>query len=176
MSDRQNYLPARKHNLAMAETSAWDMLESPEVVYGFLGTAGVPEEGNIPYVVPMNFVADQDSNSIYLHTTLDADSKRNRSIAANPRVCFTVVHPDAAVVSDGSGLPCKFSMNFRSVMAMGQARIVDDLDERARILNMLMKQKAPGRKVIMDVLPPITAVTTIYRINVEHITGVEKTM
>lgn len=174
MEESPAYLPLRKQKLAMQETDAWDLLESPEVVYGFLGTGGVPDEGNVPYVIPMNFVADRDSNSIYLHTTLDADSKRNRSLESNPRVCFTVVHPDAAIVNDGSGLPCKFSMRFRSVMAMGRVRAVDSLDERARILNMLMKQKTPDAKLIMDVLPPITAIATILRINVEHITGVNK--
>jgi nitroimidazol reductase NimA-like FMN-containing flavoprotein (pyridoxamine 5'-phosphate oxidase superfamily) len=174
MDQSPHYLPLRKKKLAMTDPDAWDVLESPDTHYGFLGTGGVPEEGNVPYVIPMNFVADRDSNSIYLHTTLDADSKRNRSLAGSPRVCFTVVHPDAAQVNDGSGLPCKFSMRFRSVMAMGRIRAVNSLDERARILNMLMRQKAPHAKLTMDVQPPHTAIATILRINVEHITGMNK--
>ena len=168
MKDMPDYLPLRKKKLAMDAAEAW------ELEYGFLGTAGLPEEGGVPYVVPMNFVADRDSNSIYLHTTVDRDSKRNRCIAANPRVCFSVVHPDARMISDGSGLPCKFSMAARSVMALGRARVVDSLEERARILNMLMKQKAPHAKLATDVRPPHTAVATLYRINVEHITGLDR--
>lgn len=168
-----NWLPYRKQKTALSESEAWGVLCDPAVAYGFLGTAGVAEEGNTPYVVPVNFCADPDARAIYFHTTLDADSKHNRSLAANPRVCFTAVHPDAAMINDGSGLPCKFSMTFKSVIASGAAHMAPDMDEKARILNFFMKQKS-GAAGLQDVQPFHTAITTVYRIDVAHITGAHK--
>jgi len=168
-----SYLPLRKKKSAMSEDAAWAVLCDPAVVYGFLGAAGVPREDYTPYVSPMNFAADPGARAIFLHTTIDADSKRSQCLAANPRVCFTAVHPDAAMVHDGSGLACKFSMTFTSVIALGTARAIQDPEEKARILNFFMQQKS-GADNLIPVQPMHTIIATVYCIDVAHITGAKK--
>jgi nitroimidazol reductase NimA-like FMN-containing flavoprotein (pyridoxamine 5'-phosphate oxidase superfamily) len=172
-SEPVKYLPLRAHKRAIGDGEAWELLESPGVLYGFLGTHGVNAEGNMPYVVPMNFAADSEARAIYLHTTIDADSKRNRAIDENPRATFVAVGPDAALAHDGSGLACKFSMKFASAMAFGKISKVESPAEKARILNFFMKQKTIGHTV-SEVAEEQTARTTIYVLNVEHISGSRK--
>jgi nitroimidazol reductase NimA-like FMN-containing flavoprotein (pyridoxamine 5'-phosphate oxidase superfamily) len=172
-TDAIKYLPLRAQKRAISETEAWAMLESPEINHGFLGTHGVAAEDNMPYVIPMNFAADSAARAIYLHTTIDSASKRNRAIAENPKATFVVVGPDAAMTSDGSGLACKFSMTFSSVMAFGTISAIETPAEKARILNLLMKQKAAGHTV-SEVVEPHTFITTIYALNVTHISGSRK--
>ncbi|MFC1474762.1 pyridoxamine 5'-phosphate oxidase family protein [bacterium] len=172
-TDKSKYLPLRKEKHRITEDEAWAILVSPDIPFGFLGTHGVKEEGNMPYVVPMNFAAERDSGAIYLHTTLDEDSKRNRSVAESPDICFTAVHPDSKIIPSDEGLACKFSMNFKSVIAMGTAEKIEDATEKTRILNHFMDQKAaswPHREVGEH----MTFIATIYRINVAHITGALK--
>ena len=168
-----NYLELRKTKHRMDEAHAWELLCAREVVYGFLGTHGLAGENSMPYIVPMNFAADPEARAVYLHTTLDADSKHNRSVRENPNVTFAAVHPDAAILSDPDGIPCKFSMKFRSVMVFGVITPVDDQAEKARILNLFMRQKS-GADNVLDVPPHLAAVATIYKISVEHISGAQK--
>jgi nitroimidazol reductase NimA-like FMN-containing flavoprotein (pyridoxamine 5'-phosphate oxidase superfamily) len=167
------FLPLRAKKRAICESEAWALLESQDAVYGFLGTHGVASEGNMPYVVPMNFAADSGARAIYLHTTIDEDSKRNNAIEENPGATFVVVGPDAAMTNDESGLACKFSMSFTSAMAFGKIEKIDSPAEKTRILNFFMKQKAVSHKVF-GVTEAQTALTTIYVLNVEHISGSKK--
>lgn len=168
-----NYFELRKAKHRMNEAHAWELLCSREVVYGFLGAHGLASENGMPYIVPMNFAVEPEARAVYLHTTLDADSKRNRAVRENPNVTFAAVHPDAAILSDPDGIPCKFSMKFRSVIVFGTIAPVDDQGEKARILNLLMSQKS-GTDNVMDVPPHLAAVATIYKISVEHISGSQK--
>lgn len=172
-SDTTKFLILRAQKRAISDREAWNLLESAEAIYGFLGTHGVKDEGNMPYVVPMNFAADSEARAIYLHTTIDADSKRNRAIAEDSHVTFVVVGPDASISNDGSGLACKFSMSFTSAMAFGEIEKIESPAEKARILNFFMKQKTVGHTV-SGVTEAQTALTTIYVLNVEHVSGSSK--
>jgi uncharacterized protein len=168
-----DFIELRKAKHRMGEAHAWELLCSREVVYGFLGTCGLTSENGMPYIVPMNFAAEPEAHAVYLHTTLDADSKRNRAVRENPIVTFAAVHPDAAILPDADGIPCKFSMKFRSVMVFGAIAPVEDQAEKARILNFFMKQKS-GAENLLNVPPHLAAVATIYKISVDHISGAQK--
>lgn len=168
-----DFLPLRKKAYAMTEEEAWNILASPDTPYGFLGTHGVEEDGGMPYVVPMNFAADRRARAIYMHTTLDADSKRNRAVARDPNAAFTVVHPASAVEPSPDGVACRFSMKFTSVMVFGKISKVEQPAEKARILNLIVKQKG-GADNALEVPEFATAVATIYALEVEHISGAVK--
>lgn len=163
----------RKKKLALTEEDAWNILETGEATYGFLGLHGLKSESDYPYVVPMNFAAERTSNSIYVHTTLDEESKRNLSIAENPNVSFAVVEPSSKVLKSPDGLACKYSMSFISVMAFGVVEIVEAPAEKARILNLLMKQKS-GVENFIEVIEQLVGITKIFRIDVKYITASKK--
>lgn len=163
----------RKSKLALSAEESWKILESPETIVGYLGTHGIKSESEYPYVVPLNFAADNKESAIYIHTTLDADSKKNLSVAENPNVSFTVVHPASKVLASEDGLACKFSMSFASVMTFGIIHKIDDAPEKARVLNLIMKQKS-GVDNFIEVSEHVVGITNIYRIDVKHITGSRK--
>lgn len=169
----EKFLPLRKAKHKMDEARAWAVLESERTVYGFLGAHGLPDENAFPYVVPMNFTADESARAIYLHTTVDAESKRNRAVEANPNVTFVVVDPDSTITPSTNGLACGYSMKFESVMVFGRIEKVESAAEKTRVLNLLMVQKAAGG-TFKPVAEFQTAVATIYKIDVAHISGAAK--
>lgn len=87
------------------------------VGYGHLGMA----RGNIPYVVPINYVYDQPH--IYIYTT---EGKKTEVIKANPEVCLQVED-------------VKSEKDWVSVIATGEAVKVTDETERARVLEIILK-------------------------------------
>ena len=164
------FLPARKQDRATSADEAWEVLGSPGIQYGFLGTHGVAEEGNFPYVVPMNFSADRDAAALYFHSTNETASKRCRAVKENARVSFVVVDPISAIVPDPQGRPCKFSMRYRSVMVFGEIAEVESADEKARCLDFLMQQKA-GKVPREKVRPEDVENVTIWKLQVQHVSG-----
>jgi nitroimidazol reductase NimA-like FMN-containing flavoprotein (pyridoxamine 5'-phosphate oxidase superfamily) len=165
-----SFLPARKQDRATSPDEAWDVLGSAEVQYGLLGTHGVGEEGNFPYVVPMSFAADRDAAALYFHSTGETASKRYRAVQENAKASFTVVDPISAIVPDPQGRPCKFSMRYRSVMVFGQIAEVQSADEKARCLDFLMQQKA-GNVPLEKVRPEDVGNVVIWKLQVQHISG-----
>ncbi len=168
-----SFLPLRKKKNAMSDEEAWEMLCAEETLYGFLGVHGLKGESGMPYVAPLNFAADPPEKAIYFHTTVDADSKRNRALAEDGRACFTVAGPESELVSSPDGVACRFTMKFTSVMAFGEVEKVESPAEKARALNLLMEQKS-GFDSFMKVPEQATAITTIYKLNVAHISGARK--
>jgi nitroimidazol reductase NimA-like FMN-containing flavoprotein (pyridoxamine 5'-phosphate oxidase superfamily) len=172
-TEQTNYLPLRKKDTSMSADEAWELLCAPRVTYGILGTAGVAAEGNMPYAVPMNFAADKEAGTILMHCTLDAKSKRNRALAENPKATFVVVDPDSHISTDASGLACKCTMSRASVMVFGTVEKVEVPAEKARALNLMMKQKS-GMEKFVEVNEMLSSIATIYALKVEHITSAKK--
>ena len=168
--DGSAFLPIRSEERAMTAEEAWDVLSSRSVQYGFLGTHGLDEEGRFPYVVPMNFAADPSAGALYLHSTDDRASKRRRAIGRNAKVSFTVVDPGSSILPDPQGRPCKFTMQYRSVMVFGRIEAVASAEERGRLFNFLMQQKAPSPR-LDEVRPQDVEGVAVWRLRVEHVSG-----
>ncbi|WP_236723840.1 pyridoxamine 5'-phosphate oxidase family protein, partial [Mycobacterium avium] len=58
-------------------------------------------------------------------------------------VCVTVTLVDALVLARAA---MHHSVNFRSVVVLGDARVVDDPAEKSRALSSLLDHIAPGRR------------------------------
>ncbi|HHY38028.1 MAG TPA: pyridoxamine 5'-phosphate oxidase family protein [Clostridia bacterium] len=123
--------------------------------YGFLGT--VNEDGS-PYVVPVNYVYYE--GCIVFHTALEGHKMEN--LKGNNRVCFSVCQ-DARVI------PEKFSTAYTSVIAFGEAEIVDDGDVKKRLLLALSSRLAPGHPMPCD--DEDIKRTGVVRIRVRHLSG-----
>ena len=130
---------------------------------GRLGTIG---KGGLPMVKPLNYVYFEER--IYFHSAREGEKIEH--IERDPRVCFEVDLPIAYV--KGTENPCKATYRYQSVIATGQASIVEDEGERLRVLGALMKKYQPegGYGPFM---PEKVALTTVVRIDVLHITGKE---
>ena len=91
-----------------------------------------------PYCTPTLFWRDGDR--LYWHGSSASRMLENQS--EGERTCLTVSHLDSLVLAR-SGF--NHSVDYRSVMAFGRARIVADPNEKARALAALIDRFYPGR-------------------------------
>lgn len=99
--------------------------------------------GDHAVVLPSAFGVDLDGpdegGTLYLHGSVAARWLR---AAVGATVCVTITELDGLVAAR-SGF--HHSMNYRSGVVIGVAREVDDPDERARALDLVVDQMVPGR-------------------------------
>ena len=104
-----------------------------EATVGRLGTSS----DNTPYVVPVSYV--YDNGKIIIHGA--KQGKKMEDIAANPRVCFEVDISEIIASDD----PCNYSYRYKSVIANGTAKILEDPNEKLAGLRLLTEKYAPGK-------------------------------
>jgi nitroimidazol reductase NimA-like FMN-containing flavoprotein (pyridoxamine 5'-phosphate oxidase superfamily) len=91
-----------------------------------------------PYVTPVSIWRAGDR--LYWHGS--AGSRMVRATETGAPVCVTVSILDGLVLALSA---TNHSMNYRSVMVLGRARIVEDKAEKATALDALVDRLAPGR-------------------------------
>jgi uncharacterized protein len=128
--------------------------------------------GEQPFASTLLFVYSPPERSIYLHTAPRGRVWEN--LRANPRACFS-----AAEI--GRLLPAATALNFsneyRSVVAFGQASLVEDPAEAERALQLLLDKYAPHLMPGRDYRPITTGelqATAVWRITVEEWSGKQK--
>lgn len=101
-----------------------------------------------PFVTPVSIWRTGDR--LYWHAS--AGSRMVRATAGGAPVCVTASILDGLVLAKSGA---NHSMNFRSVMVLGRARLVEDEAEKASALDALVDHLAPGRS--KDVRPATAA-------------------
>ena len=91
-------------------------------------------EGN-PYVIPMNF--GYQDGVIYLHS--GPEGGKVAMAERHPRICITFCEGHELVYMHRQ-VACSYSMKSRSVMCHGNVRFIEDMDEKRRILDIIMQQ------------------------------------
>lgn len=103
---------------------------------------GVVVDGQ-PVVLPAAFAIDPDgpdeAGSLYVHGSVAA---RWLQASADATVCVTVTELDGFVLGRSA---VHHSMNYRSAVVIGHARIVTDREERQRALDLTVDHMVPGR-------------------------------
>lgn len=123
------------------------MVEDREVLHGLLEDALVAHLGVVvgghPLVLPTAFAADPDGpdedGTLYVHGSVAAGWLR---AATDTTVCVTVTELDGLVAGRSA---FHHSMNYRSAVVIGAARVVADPDERQRALDLIVDHMIPGR-------------------------------
>jgi nitroimidazol reductase NimA-like FMN-containing flavoprotein (pyridoxamine 5'-phosphate oxidase superfamily) len=103
----------------------------------FLCHVGFVVDGQ-PFVIPTSFGRKEES--IYIHGS--AASRMLRQMKASVPVCVTVTLLDGLVLARSV---FNHSMNYRSVVILGNATLVDDPDEKLAALRVLSEHILPGR-------------------------------
>jgi nitroimidazol reductase NimA-like FMN-containing flavoprotein (pyridoxamine 5'-phosphate oxidase superfamily) len=98
-----------------------------------------------PYVMPSTYARVGDH--LYLHGS--AASRMLRTLGTSVPICVTVTLLDGLVMARAAR---NHSMNYRSVVVLGTAEPVDDLDERLAALAATIDHALPGRW--REVRPP----------------------
>ena len=109
---------------------------------GLVAHLGLVVDG-APVVLPTAYGFDVDGpdegGSLYLHGSVAAGWLRH---AVGATVCVGVTELDGLVLAR-SGF--HHSMNYRSAVVIGTARLVEDDAERVRALDLVVDQMVPGR-------------------------------
>lgn len=104
---------------------------------GFVCHVGFSEGGQT-YVIPTMFARVGDA--IYFHGS--AASRMLRGLASGLNLCVTVTLTDGLVLARSV---FNHSMNYRSVVALGNAMLVDELSEKLAALRAFTEKILPGR-------------------------------
>jgi uncharacterized protein len=91
-----------------------------------------------PVVIPM--LAARDGDWLLLHGAPAAGTMRR---GRGQRVCVEMTLLDGLVLARSA---FHHSLNYRSVVVLGEAELITDASERERALNVLMERLAPGRQ------------------------------
>ncbi len=91
-----------------------------------------------PFVIPTSF-GRRDSN-LYIHGS--AASRMLRNLKEGAPICVTVTLLDGLVLARSV---FNHSMNYRSVVILGKAILVDDPEEKLEALRVLSEHILPGR-------------------------------
>jgi nitroimidazol reductase NimA-like FMN-containing flavoprotein (pyridoxamine 5'-phosphate oxidase superfamily) len=104
---------------------------------GFLCHVGFAVEGQ-PFVIPTSY-GRKDAN-LYIHGS--AASRMLRQMKDGVPVCVTVTLLDGLVLARSI---FNHSMNYRSVVILGKATLVDDPVQKLEVLRVLSEHILPGR-------------------------------
>jgi nitroimidazol reductase NimA-like FMN-containing flavoprotein (pyridoxamine 5'-phosphate oxidase superfamily) len=116
-----------------------------------------------PYVVPLCF--GYRDNALYFHSS--PEGKKIEILRKNGNVCFEF-DIDQEVVQDEK--PCKWTMNYRSVIGFGKGSLVENLEEKKKGLDVIMQQYS-GRS--FEYLQPEIENTVVIKVEIESMTGKE---
>ena len=104
---------------------------------GFICHVGFVVDGH-PFVIPTGYA--RIGNTLYIHGS--AASRMLRTLAGGVDVCVTVTLVDGLVLARSA---FHHSINYRSVVVVGQARLVEDVEEKTAALRAVTEQIVPGR-------------------------------
>jgi nitroimidazol reductase NimA-like FMN-containing flavoprotein (pyridoxamine 5'-phosphate oxidase superfamily) len=104
---------------------------------GFLAHVGFCVEGQ-PFVIPTLY--GRDGQRLYLHGS--AASRMLRQLEAGIHACVTVTLVDGLVLSRSA---FDHSMNYRSVVAFGNARAIVDAEQKIKCLRVISEHLIAGR-------------------------------
>lgn len=91
-----------------------------------------------PYVIPTAFGRIEDD--LYIHGS--SASRMLRTLSGGVEMCFTTTLVDGLVIARSA---FHHSINYRSVVVLGKAMLVTDLDEKNRALEAVTNHIVPGR-------------------------------
>lgn len=127
------------------------------------GVLAVLGDNDYPYTVPMNYVyAD---GKIYFHVA--ATGHKIDAIKKHDKASFCIIDNDEVV-------PEKFTTAYRSVVAFGRVRLVEDIEEMRRLITILtMKYSADYKERIPNAIDSSINDMALIEMTIDHVTGKE---
>jgi len=113
-----------------------------ETIYAILDEAFICHVGYVvdgqPYVIPTGFARIGDD--LYIHGS--SASRMLRNLSQGVDVCVTVTLIDGLVLARSA---FHHSINYRSVVVLGKAELVEDAEEKNNALEAFTEHVVPGR-------------------------------
>jgi nitroimidazol reductase NimA-like FMN-containing flavoprotein (pyridoxamine 5'-phosphate oxidase superfamily) len=135
----QPYTPTPRTRLVReADRAVYDREAAYRILdEGFLCHVGFVADGQ-PFVIPTSY--GRKDASLYIHGS--AASRMLRQMKDGVPVCVTVTLLDGFVLARSI---FNHSMNYRSVVVLGKATLVEDAEEKIEALQLLSEHSLPGR-------------------------------
>lgn len=124
-----------------------------------------------PFVTPTNYYFDEDSHRLIFHSNIAGRLRAN--IERHPRVTAEVSEMGKLLPSN---IALEFSLQYRSVIVFGEARLIQDVTEQQKLMHALIAKYFPEMELGKD-FRPATEVelkrTTVYGLQIESWSGKE---
>jgi len=126
---------------------------------------------NQPSMNPGTFWFDEANHQIIFHSNVAGRIRSN--IESNSRVCFEAIELGKMLPSN---VALEFSLQFRSVILFGTARILIDPDEMRRVMYGLIQKYFPAMRAgqeYREITDKELKRTSVYAIKIEEWSGKE---
>ncbi len=152
----------RQNRILEDEARVRELLSGSE--YGFL-SLGTAENG-YGYGIPISFVYDKDTNSLYFHCA--PQGQKLDMIRRNNKVSFCVVGITQPIAD-------KFTTLYESVIVFGKADIDLSEDEKRKALRLLVRKYSPDFEELGEkYMDKSWDRTVVFKVEIEHITAKAK--
>ena len=157
MTDME-FRPMRRGKQQLSDDEAKAILEA-----GTNGVLALAGDGGYPYAVPLSYVyAD---GKIYFHSA--KSGHKLDAIRSCDKASFCVVAQDQVV-------PSEYTTYFRSVIAFGTVRVLEDEEERAEATRALGRKYNPGdEEALAAEMASGLHRMEVIELTIEHLTGKE---
>lgn len=156
--------PMRRKRQEMDPTDVLALLRAGD--YGVLAVHG---DDDYPYTIPINYVfleqgldGSAEKGAFYFHCALDGH--KMTAARRNPKAGFCVVEQHDVV-------PEKFATTYRSVVAFGKLRIVDQDEMRDALYKLTKRFDPEAHETILAEIEKDAPRCTVLELKAEHITG-----
>ncbi|NCC09876.1 MAG: pyridoxamine 5'-phosphate oxidase family protein [Bacteroidia bacterium] len=119
-------------------------------------------DGN-PYVLPMNF--GYQAGTLYLHS--GPEGGKLGMLAKNSRVCVTFC-AGHELTYQSPQMACSYSMRSASVMCRGEVEFVEDLEDKRRYLDLIMRHYTDNEFGYSD---PAVRNVKVWKVAVQEMSG-----
>jgi len=119
---------------------------------------------NVPYLVTVNYGYDQDASRLYFHCA--AEGKKMDYLRANPMVW-------GQIVEDNGYIDGKCDHAFRSVQFQGHVTFVEDVEDKRRVLYLMVDHLESDPEAVKARLVTDKAVekVTVGQVHIEAMIG-----
>lgn len=119
-------------------------------------------DNGFPYIVPVCF--GYEPGTLWIHSAYEG--KKIDVLKRNPRICFEMDDVQGIVKDDN---PCRWGINYRSVIGTGIAEFVEDPVEKSRGLACILNQYSEGTSAVFSTQQASNV--CILRIRIMEMTG-----
>ncbi len=156
-----DFRPMRRKTQKLSDKGAARVLER-----GTSGVLAVAGDGGYPYAVPLSYAYDPDEGRLVFHSAM-AGHKID-ALQREPKASFCVIDQDAVK-------PEEFTTYFRSAIAFGKVRMIEDEDEKRAAIELLNKRYAPDmpKEAEDKEIAAFWKSLRMFELRIEHLSGKE---
>ena len=149
----------RRTRQALSAQDCADVLDR-----GSSGVLALLGDGGYPYAVPLNYVREGDK--LYFHCA--KEGHKIDAVRQEPRASFCVIDQDQVV-------PEEYTTYFRSAIAFGRVRVLEDEGEVRAAIDLLARRYHPGdsQEHRRETIQKEYSALCMLELTVEHLTGKE---